>query len=775
LEALNLVQDFSLLLTVAGLAALLSRALRFPILLAYILGGMLLDGITHIQGQEIIHQLSELGVLFLMFYMGLEFDLKKLRQLFGPAILALLFQTFFMLFLGRVLAPILGWGGLNGLFLGGLLAISSTMISIPILAEQNALKKNFSRLCVGILIFEDILAILLLVILSGIAITGFFDWDAVGRITFLVGTFVITIFFIGRLLAPSFIRLLLKFHSEEVLTIASIGFLLAIGLLAEISHFSTALGAFIAGAIFSGTEISEAIEEQVRPIRTLFSAIFFLSIGMMSEPRLLWQYILPISLLTVLVFALKLFSCFLGLFLSGQSGEDSFCASLAKAQIGEFSFVIASLGMSLHVTDEGLLSIAIGVSLGTIVCTTMLSPRAKNIYASILRICPKSLCKISNIYANMLIIIRSHISQNLLLKLAMRPLIHIIFHTFLFLALIITASFSLQYIDRFPFLENWETAANIGVWAGTALISLPILTPIVKHCNSFLLALMDSALASSSSKARNFLPRLSGVLRSTIFAGILLIFGGIFLSVAAPSLPKGVPLYAFFFLILIAGILFRRRMLKLNARVESYFVKTFEHDVTSQMEEQKQRMLKKIQEQASMQLEMAEVSVVEGNCGCNRNIADLPLREQFNVNVAAMRHGKYSTLSPHGQLPLFAGCELVLIGKREDLDRASKFFATPCPTDEKQLFGGEGEFEIAKIYLPFGHWLTGKSLMESSLRKQYGVNVVGIFRANGTLLLPSASEVFLANDTIAVIGSKLRIEQFHRLIDANVIRPATQT
>ncbi|MDR2664312.1 MAG: cation:proton antiporter, partial [Puniceicoccales bacterium] len=399
---IDLVREFSWLLVVAAGSAIAARLLHFPLLLSYIIGGIALNfgvnGTSLIHAQNTIRQISELGVIFLMFYMGLEFDLRKLRQLFGPVIIALIFQTLFMLFLGSATAPILGWGGLNGLFLGGLLAISSTMIAVPVLEGQHALQKNFARLAMGLLIFEDILAVLLLVVLSGIAITGYFDWDAVGRTTFFVGAFVLTIFFLGRLAMPFFVRIMKKFQSEEFFTIVIIGVLLAIGLLAETAHFSTALGAFLAGAIFSSTEIAEAIEENMRPIRTLFTAIFFLSTGLSVNLGQLASSIGPVLLLTFLVFFIKVLACFLGFFLSGQSGEDSFRAPMATAQIGEFSFVIASLGTSLGVTNNGLLSLAIGVSLGTAFCTAILSPRAGAIFQFLLRIWPKSLLKFGRIY-----------------------------------------------------------------------------------------------------------------------------------------------------------------------------------------------------------------------------------------------------------------------------------------------------------------------------------------------------------------------------------------
>jgi CPA2 family monovalent cation:H+ antiporter-2 len=704
-----------------------------------------------------------------MFYMGLEFDLKKLRQLFGPAILALIFQTFFMLFLGRVLAPIFGWGGLNGLFLGGLLAISSSMITLPILAEQNALRKNYGRLCMGILIFEDILAILLLVILSGIAITGYFDWDAVGRITFLVGAFVVSIFIAGRMLAPQLIVILRKFNSEELFTIVIIGFLLAIGLFAEISHFSTALGAFLAGAIFSDSEIAEAIERHTQPIRTLFTAIFFLSVGMMASPRLLVEYLVPIILLTALVFSLKVLSCFAGLFFSGQSGEDSFCASVGKAQIGEFSFVIAALGTSLGVTNDSLINVAIGVSLGTIFCTTLLSPRAKKIHGVCLRFLPGYLLRFGKIYQDVLAVIRSRISQNTLLKLAGKPLTHIVINVFLFFSVSLVASLAVRATRGADFLGEWIPLAAVGIWAIAALISLPILLPIVRQVNVLFLALIENALSSSQSRSRRFIaPRLGGLFQSAIFAIIFTVFGGIFLSVAAPTLPKGVPLYAFLLLLLVVGLLFRRRVLQFNARVENYFIETFNRDITSQLERHRRIILKKIRGQSPLQLDLLDVRILEGNCGHNLRICDLGLREKFNVNIVALRHGNYTTFSPPAEMPLFAGSGLILLGSRENLEKARGFFLAPCECAAMAEGAAAEEFEIAHLCVHLRHPLLGKTLMESQLRKKYGVSVVEIRRNGGDVLLPSAAEIFQANDVLVIVGGRSAIRRASEAWDSDV-------
>ncbi|MDR2030304.1 MAG: cation:proton antiporter [Puniceicoccales bacterium] len=750
MAAVHIIHDLSLLLLMASIAALAARALHIPTLLAYILAGVLLGLPSNdhnlIHDEAVIEQLSELGVLFLMFYMGLEFEIRKLRQLFAPSMLALLFQTFFMLFLGRTLAPILGWGGLNGLFLGGLLAISSTMITLPILDAGGMQRKGFAKYCIGILIFEDILAILLLVILSGIAITGHFAWDAMGRVIFFVGAFVVSVFLLGRLAATPLIRALQKFHSDELLTVVTVGILFGIGLLAEISSFSLALGAFLAGSVFSGTALAEPMEGRMQPIRTLFSAIFFLSVGLMVDLPTLWVHKTAILLLTIAVFSLKIISCFIGLFLSGQDAAGSFCASLCKAQIGEFSFVIAALGSGLGVTDGGLLNIAVGASMGTIICTALIGPHGEKICKKLARWMPKSLQKLGHLYQSALAIIRGRLSKNTLVQLAAKPLVYIVMDTFLFLAILVAASIATRFAA--PLLPGWVSAVDAGIWGIAAVVSLPCALQIVRQTRVLLFILLSNALpqVQSGSRASFLVPRLGGIFQSAILLLVVLFFSGTFLLVAAPSLPSGVPLYAFVLILAVAGLLLRSQVLKLNAKIGEYFIETFDRDVQSQLAQQRKAMLQKIQNLAPLGLDLASVRIGEGRSGCC--IQGLALAKNFGVNAVALRCGHYLSYAPRPDLPLLAGHELLLLGTRENLERAQEFLSTAessAPAD------GE-DFEIAQIGVEPLHALVGKSLMESNLRRHYGVSVVEIRRAAGPISLPSAAEILQANDILVVVG-----------------------
>ncbi len=235
--------------------------------------------------------LSELGVLFLMFYIGLEFDLGKLRPVAGAAVLGLTLQTALMVLIGITAGQWLGWSAVEGLFLGGILAISSSMVCFKLIGERGEMHRPYAQLAAGVLILEDILAIVLLVVLAGVAVSGRLDVGAVGKTTFFVGMFVVAVFVIGKLLAPRLVSLLHKIGNAETVTLFTVGLIFAVSLLAAEAHFSLALGSFLAGAILSRSAIAHEIEGLTAPLRDFFSALFFVTIGTVIDPGALWEHL----------------------------------------------------------------------------------------------------------------------------------------------------------------------------------------------------------------------------------------------------------------------------------------------------------------------------------------------------------------------------------------------------------------------------------------------------------------------------------------------------
>lgn len=361
-------------MTIAGFITILCRRFNQPVVIGYIIAGVIIGPYTPpfslIYNEETILTLAELGIIFLMFSLGLEFNLRKLSKVGIAACVAAFAEIILMMWLGYEIGIFFGWGTMDALFLGAILAISSTTIIVKTLNELKMQKEPFAQLIFGILIIEDIFAILILTLLAGIAITGSLNvGDLILNISklsiFLVVSLVVGIFLIPKLLAY-----IAKFQSDEVLLISVLSLCFAFCLLVMRLDYSVALGAFLIGAVIAESKQLHKIEHLINPLRDTFSAIFFVSVGLLLDPKIVIEYWQPVLIITVAVVLGKIMSCSFGVLITGQNGNTAMHTGMGLAQIGEFSFIIASLGITLHVTSDFLYPIAVAVS----VITTFLTP-----------------------------------------------------------------------------------------------------------------------------------------------------------------------------------------------------------------------------------------------------------------------------------------------------------------------------------------------------------------------------------------------------------------
>ena len=369
-----MIQDLCIIMLTAGITSLLFKLFKQPVVLGYIVAGMLVGphvlGGMWVTNEENVETWGEIGVLFLLFSLGLEFSFKKLLKVGSTAVIGAGVIVVGMMIAGMVTAHLLDLGGLNALFLGGMLCMSSTTIVFKAIEEAGLRSHRFAGVCFGILIVEDLFAVVLMVLLTSIAVKNEFQgkellWQ-VGKLVMYIAIW----FILGILLIPTFLKKFKKHLNDETLTIFSIGLCLGMVLLAVQSGFSSALGAFVMGSVLAETIDAERIEHLVQPVKNIFGSIFFVSVGMMINPALLLQYWLPISIITLVVIVGQiLFGCF-GTLLSGQPLRVALQTGFSLVQIGEFAFIIANLGQSLKVTDSSLYPIVVAVS----VITTFLTP-----------------------------------------------------------------------------------------------------------------------------------------------------------------------------------------------------------------------------------------------------------------------------------------------------------------------------------------------------------------------------------------------------------------
>ncbi len=391
----KLLQDLALIMLVSSFITILFKRFKQPVVLGYILSGMLLG--PHmlpnlvIQDKVTIKTLAEFGVIFLMFSLGLEFSFRKLFKVGAAACLAALAEITVMMVLGYQIGLFFHWGFLNSLFLGGMLAISSTTIIIKALDELKLKGEKFAELIFGILIIEDILAIAILALLSNIALSGTVHGTAMaltlGKLfAFLVGSLIV-----GLLVVPKLLHSIARLDSREMLLISVLALCFGFCFLVYELHYSVALGAFIIGAIMAESAELRMIEQLISPITDMFSALFFVSIGFLVDPHIMLLYAWPIVWISLIVVVGKILLCSCGVFLAGKDTRTALKVGMSLAQIGEFSFIIASLGLTLKVTSAFLYPIIVAVSAITTLLTPYLIRSADPIAQSIAKYTPVKL------------------------------------------------------------------------------------------------------------------------------------------------------------------------------------------------------------------------------------------------------------------------------------------------------------------------------------------------------------------------------------------------
>ena len=357
-------------MAVAGVAIVIFQLLRQPPVLGYLIAGLIVGPytlpllnlpapVTHI---ESIHLMAELGFIVLLFALGLEFGWRRIRQMGLRVILIGTIEIIFMIALGYEVATLLGWSGTEAIFLGAALSISSSAIIIKVLRDTGMLHERHGQLIVGILVVEDFAAVILLSLLSGVATSGTANLGEIITLVTRLGVFLICALFMGALVAPRIIRFVARFRSREVMLIVSLAMCFLLALVGERLHISAAVGAFIIGTVLGDTEYSEVLNNTITPVRDIFAALFFISIGMLIELSVLWQYIVPALIIAGVFMVGKTFAATLGTFITGHDGKTSLSVGMGKPQLGEFSLAMTKVGVDYAVVGAFLYPVVAAAS-----------------------------------------------------------------------------------------------------------------------------------------------------------------------------------------------------------------------------------------------------------------------------------------------------------------------------------------------------------------------------------------------------------------------------
>lgn len=500
-HANTFLQDLAIIMLVAGVITVIFHRLRQPVVLGYILAGIILGPHTPpmvlIGDKHTVEMLAELGMIFLLFALGLEFNLGKLKKVGSTAIVAATSEILLMLWVGYEIGRAFDWSSMDSLFLGSMLAMSSSTIIIKAVGDLGMKREKFTQLMFGILIVEDILAIAIMALLSGIALTGSMGvGNVVGTLSKL-GIFLVVALISGLLLVPRLLTYIARFNSKETLLVAVLGIFFGFSLLVTKLGYSMALGAFVIGAIMAEARELRLIERLIEPLRDMFSAVFFVAIGMLVDPRVIMEYALPIAVITVAVVVFKVISCAAGTFATGHDARTSMRTGMGLAQIGEFSFIIASLGLSLKVTSDFLYPIAVAVSAITTLLTPYLIRSSDGVVTLMGRVLPQRLKDDLNAYTEWMQSINPPDEGRAILHAMIRRiLIHVVLNFCAVAAIFLASSWAWRNTavsEAFSWLQtSWQITA---FWALTLLVALPFLVAAYRKLEALGMLLAEMSVS----------------------------------------------------------------------------------------------------------------------------------------------------------------------------------------------------------------------------------------------------------------------------------------
>ncbi|KRP60233.1 cation:proton antiporter [Pseudomonas orientalis] len=480
MHAISFIQDLAVIMLVAGVVTILFHRLKQPVVLGYIVAGFIIGPHTPpfglIHDEDTIKTLAELGVIFLMFCLGLEFSLRKLFKVGATAFIAAFLEIILMIWIGYEIGQWFDWNTMDSLFLGAILAISSTTIIVKALNDLKMKDQRFAQLIFGVLIVEDILGIGIIALLSSIAVSGTVSSGEVFSTVGKLSLFMIVALVIGILLVPRLLAYVAKFESNEMLLITVLGLCFGFCLLVVKLEYSMVLGAFLIGAIMAESRQLIKIERLIEPVRDMFSAIFFVAIGLMIDPHILLQYAWPIAVITVAVVLGKMLSCGLGAFIAGNDGRTSLRVGMGLSQIGEFSFIIAALGMTLQVTSDFLYPVAVAVSAITTLLTPYLIRGADPLSLKIAAVMPRRMSRVFGMYGEWLRSIQPQGEGAMLASMIRKIILQVGVNLALVIAIFFAGSFFAAriggYLEGWISDQSWQKAL---IWGGALLLSLPFL------------------------------------------------------------------------------------------------------------------------------------------------------------------------------------------------------------------------------------------------------------------------------------------------------------
>ncbi len=745
-DEMNIVRDLAVILISAGVFTIISKALKQPLIIGYIIAGFLIGpNISFFPGvssEATVHQWSEIGIIFLMFGLGLEFSFKKLLKVGGSAIVTAAVKFVGVFIIGFVTAQALSWSFMESVFLGGLLSMSSTIVVLKSYEDLGLKNKPYAGVVFGTLVVEDLIAILLMVLLSTMAVSQTFAGKELIMNIAKLAFFLILWFLVGIYVIPTLLKKAKKYLSDEILLIVSLGLCFGMVALAISVGFSSALGAFVMGSILAETSESEHIDHIVEPIKNLFGAIFFISVGMMVSPSVIAEHWPVILLIAVIVVVSHIIFAGTGIILTGNGLDNAVHTGFSLAQLGEFGFIIAGVGCTLGVMRDFIYPVIISVSVITTFTTPFMIKLADPCYNLLCKRLPASWVKRlqqMNDSGKRATAVEHNEWKTLLSAYFTR----IILYGVILIAIYIGSKLYLRPAIG-KLLPDLSTTIQKIIEVGiTLLMMLPFLFGLGVHSGS----ISKSAPKLLKEKESNVWP-----LMGLIFARSFLAVGIVLAVLSSYFHLAGWTVLAIFFAGIIF-ILFARQSIHRYSALEMRFLSNYNE------KEEDERRSKPVSSSVSQNLADYNVHTDTLTIGQNSSYAgvalkDIPLRAETGANIIKINRGDQHFIVPSGDVVLFPGDELLAVGTSAQLDSLKNMFTEA--TVHVAPDSGSG-FKIKPEILAADSFLTGKTLMSLNLRK-YHCMVISVLRDSEFITNPEPDFRFQAGDTVWIAGNISELE-----------------
>jgi CPA2 family monovalent cation:H+ antiporter-2 len=721
-----LISDLGLILITATVAVLLFRKLKQPLVLGYLIAGFLagnhFDFFPSVKEIKSVEVWAEIGVIFLLFSLGLEFSFKKLMRVGGTASITAGIQIVSMCILGYAVGQWLEWPKMDSIFLGVILSISSTTIILKSFDELGVKTQKFAGIVIGSLIVQDILAILMMVLLSTIAVSNQFSGSDLLMSVLKLLFFLVLWFLGGIFIIPTVLKKTKHLLTDEMLLIISLALCLMMVVFAANAGFSPALGAFIMGSIIAETTEAEHIEHLVKPVKDLFGAVFFVSVGMLINPEALYQHAIPVVILSFVTIFGQSISSTVGAILSGQPLKDSIRTGMSLSQIGEFSFIIATLGVTLKATNSFLYPIVVAVSAVTVFTTPFMIKYSLPFSEYLAHNLPRKWTKRIERY--------SASTQAIKTVSLWQTVINAFLIQVIVLVVIILAVILLSTRFILPLVEDYHFGNAMG-----ALITLGIVAPFLWALAFRRVATREVEQLMVDRKSRGPLTMLFfiRIVLSIFFIGLLL---NIFFS------PK-IALIAFIIAVVIY-LIFQRKLHLQYHKIENHFLANLNDREIARARRSRSDL-------TPWDGHMAIFDIAAESNIAGESLKNLQMRENLGINIVSIKRGDITIHIPSRNERIFPGDEICVIGTDAQVQEFKKYLDQHEMDVSPEIV--EPDIVLRQIELK-NHTFIGKSIKESKLREKTQGLIVGIEKRGKRALNPESNVILEKDDILWIVGDK---------------------